>query len=153
MSFYYSPGLPTEIVLYKEADIAAGLCHSALPGDALSWQALLTVFFEDRLASSPEGGLLALPLRAFNQGIRILSTFFYRGVAKAAFDCTHRTSTIASCAFWEVRDARNNERHVCARRRDGEPAVSAEGILAAPCPHPSAHIAPSPRPSSHGWFH
>ncbi|WHZ13169.1 MAG: hypothetical protein OJF52_000001 [Nitrospira sp.] len=24
----------------------------------------------------------------------------------------------------EVRDAKNNERHVCGRRRDGEPAVS-----------------------------
>lgn len=32
----------------------------------------------------------------------------------------------------EVRDATNKERHGCARRRDGEPAVSLKGSLAAP---------------------
>ena len=29
----------------------------------------------------------------------------------------------------QVRDAKNNERHVCGRRRDGEPAVSSRRIV------------------------
>ncbi len=37
------------------------------------------------------------------------------------------------CALCEGRDATNKERHVCARRRDGEPAVSSSGpTLTAP---------------------
>src|SRR5687768_7468013 len=36
----------------------------------------------------------------------------------------------------EVRDAKNNERHVCGRRRDGEPAVSWRRIVTFLPAHP-----------------
>jgi hypothetical protein len=53
----------------------------------------------------------------------------FRGAAKAALDCTHRTSTVSSCAFCEVRNASNNERYVSCLRR-------------APCAAPSRPLRP-----------
>jgi hypothetical protein len=49
---------------------------------------------------------------------------FHQRMAGLSFNCARRTSTASPCAFREVRDARKNERQDCARRRDGEPAVS-----------------------------
>jgi hypothetical protein len=47
-----------------------------------------------------------------------------QGSSRIGLHCAHGPSTVVSCTFCEVREARNNEPHVCARRRDGEPAVS-----------------------------
>ena len=48
------------------------------------------------------GGLIGLQLRAFNEDLKFPLPLF-RGVAKAALDCAHRTSTASSCAFCEQR--------------------------------------------------
>jgi hypothetical protein len=56
--------------------------------------------FHARSCLSSQGGLVDPRLRASNEALSIL-TSLSRGVAKAALDCAHRTSTVLSCAFCE----------------------------------------------------
>ena len=73
------------------------------------------------------------------------STYFptLKGWRDSVPNCARRTRPFLGRAFREVRDATNKERHVCARRRDGESAVVLD-----PSRHPVQHFAPSVRQAS-----
>ena len=59
---------------------------------------------------------------------------FPPGSRPAVLHCAHRMSTVLPCALCEVRDAKNNERHVCTGRRCDQPAVSLKDGLGGSLP-------------------
>jgi hypothetical protein len=85
----------------KTASTAADFLHFAFRGTArLSFTACIEGVHSDRAASASKKDGLAAPRCAYPLE---LSSSFFKGVAKVALNCAHRTSTFLSCAFCEQR--------------------------------------------------
>jgi hypothetical protein len=52
----------------------------------------------------------------------------HREAVRVAYNCARPTRVFQDRALREVCDAKNNDRPMCTRRRDGEPAVFQEAM-------------------------